>query len=191
MTSLLVLAHPDDHSFNAQILQRVQQSLNQERYQTWVADLYRMGFNPVLSLEEIRSHTSFDPMIQDLSRKIKAAKLLVFVYPDWWGGPPAILKGFLDRIFRPGVAYDFMGDEESGRDQVPLFNDKGILVFSTTDRDNAGYSGRVWQEQILPFCGAKSFRYHVFLRVRDSDYRDRVNWLNSIPKLVKEILEQL
>lgn len=189
MRSLIVFAHPDPNSFNAQIVKTLENELKKQGYPYRVADLYRLGFDPLLRLEEIRSHTSLDPVVLDLSRQVIEAQLLIFVYPDWWGGPPAVLKGFLDRVFRPGVAYDFLGDEESGHEQVPLFSSKGILVLSTTDHENEGHSGQVWQNQIIPFCGAKLFEYHALTQIRHRDFGERREWLNGLPRLLQNFLK--
>jgi len=183
---LIVYAHPDQNSFNHQVLTSIEKFFQQKKLNYVVLDLYQDGFNPVISIEELRSHFSFDPQVQNYKNHVISSNIFIFIYPDWWGGPPAILKGFLDRVFAQGVAYELVGDEEGGRVLKPLFNEKAIIIFSTTDqlKNNAYFPEKVWINQILPFCGSKQFEFHCFYHIRESDYYDRMQWLNSLPQIL-------
>jgi len=105
---LVVYAHPVDGSFCWIVRDRVRSSLSAAGHQVDLIDLYAEGFAPAMSAEEHALHRSgpeTKPAISDHARRLSAAEALVFVYPTWWGGQPAILKGWFDRVWVEGVAY--------------------------------------------------------------------------------------
>jgi NAD(P)H dehydrogenase (quinone) len=129
----LILAHPKPGSFNHAIAQAALQTLRQNGYQVSFHDLYQEGFDPIMPYQEIPKGASLDPVIQMHCHEIAHAEGLIIVHPNWWGQPPAILKGWIDRVIRPGVAYEFLeGDSGEG---VPrgLLQAKAALVFNTSN----------------------------------------------------------
>lgn len=106
MRLLFVFAHPRDDSFAAAILTAACAGAQARDHETKVIDLYAMGFDPCLTAADHQNYASQIP--PDLAPHIAAlhwAEGLIFVYPTWWGAQPAILKGWLDRVWRPGVAF--------------------------------------------------------------------------------------
>ncbi len=109
MKLLVVYCHPDPESFNAAIFRTALQALQKAGHELRVLDLYVMGFDPVLSPAEKRSY------LPDTAQNIEAvrehvdalrwAEGFVVIYPTWMYGPPAMLKGWLDRVFLPGVSF--------------------------------------------------------------------------------------
>jgi len=121
----LLLAHPKPGSFNHAIAETAMQGLQHNGHQVAFHDLYLEGFDPVLPWQEIPKGAPVDPLIQRHCHEIASAEGIIIVHPNWWGQPPAILKGWVDRVIRPGVAYQFLeGDSGKG---VPC----GLLVAST------------------------------------------------------------
>lgn len=104
MNILLVYCHPNPESFTAAVKAVAVEALEQAGHRVDVLDLYAEGFNPVLSRDERAGyHTRGEnalPVAPHLAR-LKAAEGLVFIYPTWWYGQPAMLKGWLDRVFIP------------------------------------------------------------------------------------------
>jgi NAD(P)H dehydrogenase (quinone) len=104
MRVLVVYCHPVPDSFNAAVRDAVLRGLKTAGHEAELVDLYAEGFNPVLSEGERRNyHTegaNIAPVADELAR-LKGADGLVFVYPTWWYGPPAMLKGWLDRVLVP------------------------------------------------------------------------------------------
>jgi putative NADPH-quinone reductase len=97
------------------VLQLVKNTLDNVGRQYAIIDLYAEGFNPVLNPEEYRQSVDRgyvakvpDPAIKEYQKLILQAERITFIYPTWWYGPPAILKGFFDRTFTPGFAYNFL-----------------------------------------------------------------------------------
>src|SRR5690606_11737672 len=108
--TLVVIAHPDPNSFNQAINTHLVAALEEQNHQVRVRDLYALGFDPVLSLEELQR---YDSQEGDVPAEVKAeqdeilwADHLIFIYPTWWWSMPAVMKGYFDRVFIPGFAFE-------------------------------------------------------------------------------------
>jgi putative NADPH-quinone reductase len=109
MRVLVVYCHPVETSFHAALHQEVLQNLRAAGHEVDDCDLYGEGFNPVLSREERLGYHDVPANrapVQDYVRRLLWAEALVFCFPTWCFGLPAMLKGFFDRLFMPGVAFD-------------------------------------------------------------------------------------
>ncbi|WP_299432446.1 NAD(P)H-dependent oxidoreductase [uncultured Meiothermus sp.] len=111
MNVLIIYAHPNPSSFNAAMLEVAKSTLSRAGHSILLSDLYAMQFNPVLSGKELQGDLS---EIQPEIDKVRQADLLLFQFPDWWYGMPAIMKGWVDRVFALGVAYDDQHSFENG-----------------------------------------------------------------------------
>src|SRR5512139_1966143 len=129
----IILAHPDPQSFNHAIAQAAAAQLSQQKHQVVLHDLYAEQFDPILPAGEIPKGAYIPPEVDAHCREIAQADGIVIVHPNWWGQPPAILKGWIDRVIRPGVAYQFLeGDQGDG---VPrgLLRARCAVVFNTSN----------------------------------------------------------
>lgn len=189
---LIVLAHPNRDSLNHALSARAAEAASAAGYEPHLRDLYAEGFDPVLQEAEVRRRFPFDETIQAHFRDVQEAAGFVFVHPDWWGQPPAILKGWLDRVFRPGVAYDFEGEEFLEKKKVPLLTGRWALVLSTTDAVK-GKSPHplesIWSEQIFAFCGIAPHSVEIMYDVRNSTGRMRRAWLKQVGTSLHTLLE--
>ncbi|MCU0826125.1 MAG: NAD(P)H-dependent oxidoreductase [Tabrizicola sp.] len=108
MRALVVFAHPCEESFSAALKDVVVGRLAARGWQVDLCDLYAEGFDPVLTAEERRAYHDIPgntaPVAAHVDR-LRAAEALIFVYPTWNFGFPAILKGYIDRVFLPGVSF--------------------------------------------------------------------------------------
>lgn len=112
MQILIVFCHPDRASFQATILAELVDRLKDRLHTVRVIDLYGEGFQPALDLDAWRAHQQGRGAEADLADHVAALRAcegLVFVYPTWWYGLPAMLKGWLDRVWQPGVAFTMDG----------------------------------------------------------------------------------
>jgi NAD(P)H dehydrogenase (quinone) len=104
MRILVVYCHPCEESFTAVIRDLAIRTLEENGHEVTLIDLYGEGFNPVMNAQERREyHTPVEneiPVRHHLDR-LREAEALIFVYPTWWYGPPAMLKGWLDRVWVP------------------------------------------------------------------------------------------
>ncbi|MGX1307852.1 NAD(P)H dehydrogenase (quinone) [Amorphus suaedae] len=121
MKVLVVYAHPCDGSFNAAVRDRLVGGLADAGHEVRVADLYAEGFDPVMGPAERETyHTPGEneaPVAGELER-LRWCDALVFVYPTWWFGLPAILKGWLDRVFVPHATFSMPTETERPAGQL-------------------------------------------------------------------------
>jgi NAD(P)H dehydrogenase (quinone) len=133
MRVLVIYAHPLNESFNAALLKATLSGLQHAGHQTSLIDLNKDDFDPRLRAEERRNYHNHNFIPPDLTRYaelIRSHDAMVYVFPTWCFGVPAILKGFFDRVFRPGVAFHI-----DGAVVTPLFkNIKKIGGVSTYGR---------------------------------------------------------
>ena len=106
MTASVILAHPIHGSFNHAIFSTICRVLARCKINVYSHDLYKENFNPVMTDEECRSMKPVDPIINRYLDEVLDSKYLVFIHPNWWGQPPAVLKGYIDRVFRPPYTFD-------------------------------------------------------------------------------------
>ena len=195
MNALVILAHPDPHSLNHAIASRAFDALRGEGHHVVFHDLYDEGFDPMLPAAEIRDDAPVPPDIQRHCDELVDADLIVIVHPNWWGMPPAILKGWVDRVIRPGVAYRFVeGDDGEG---VPegLLKAKKALVFNTSNtpdpREMEVFGdplSDIWERCIFDLCGVKDVRRRMFNVVVTSTPEQRRHWLDEVETMVLEAL---
>lgn len=137
MRCLVVHAHPDPESFSAALRERAVAALTGAGHEVEVIDLYGLGFNPCLTEQEHVDYFSIgldhpDPTVAGHIESLSRAEMLVFVYPTWWSGLPAILKGWLDRTLLPEVAFT-LSPGATGKDVVkPNLENVRRLVGITT-----------------------------------------------------------
>jgi NAD(P)H dehydrogenase (quinone) len=109
---LLVITHPLQDSLCMELARAVRAEITASGHELRVQDLYRDEFSPVLTPHERANYyTSFprDGLAWEIAN-LEWAELLVLVFPTWWFGFPAILKGWFDRVWAPGIAYDHAPD---------------------------------------------------------------------------------
>lgn len=132
MNVVVVLAHPNEGSFNHAVAQRAVAALKQAGHNVELLDLYAVGFGAAMSPDErIAYHSDqpiLDPLVVEHVTLLRKVDALVFVYPTWWSSLPAILKGWLERVMVPGVAFTF-GDD--GKVQSALRHVRRIVGIST------------------------------------------------------------
>ena len=132
MDVLVVCAHPHAASLNHAITEAAVGGFERAGHDVTVLDLYALGFAPAMSAAERAAYHSdrplVDPMTHEHATLVQAADMLTFVYPTWWSMPPAVLKGWLERVLVPGVAFRF---DAAGRVRPALTNVRRIVGIST------------------------------------------------------------
>ena len=180
MPTLIILCHPASESFCHSILHALQVSAKEAGNDCQVIDLYREGFDPTLSLEELRRKLSFDPLVQRYSHMLLQTTRLCIVHPDWWGAPPALLKGWIDRVLRSEVAYRHI-DESS--ETEGLLGKLHLLVAISSDGEEGGSSCRALQtmwEHVANFCGIASCTIMIMHRIQNSSLHQRRDFLQRV-----------
>jgi NAD(P)H dehydrogenase (quinone) len=187
----VIIAHPYSESFNHAIYQTVLDCLKKNGHQVHAHNLYEEGFNPLLEGLELATGETADPMLLKHRQEITKAHGIIIIHPNWWGQPPAILKGWTDRVLRSGVAYQFEeGDDGSG---VPegLLVAEAAIVFNTSntpaDREKLIFGDpleRIWKECVFDFCGIKNFHRKMFRVVASSTVKERDSWLKEVKETI-------
>jgi NAD(P)H dehydrogenase (quinone) len=188
----VILAHPRKGSFNHAIAGNVVSTLLQSGHKVVYHDLYAERFDPLLLHDEIARDVTLPPEIAEHCREISSSDGIVIIHPDWWGMPPAILKGWVDRILRPGVAYRF-AETDSG-EGIPkgLLAARAAIVFNTSNtpalREQDVFGDpleRLWKDGIFAFCGVPEFRRRMFGVIVTSTEEQRKSWLLEVQELTR------
>ncbi|MGA2782448.1 MAG: NAD(P)H-dependent oxidoreductase [Smithella sp.] len=185
----VILAHPDPESFNHAIAQTVVEAIKANGHKIFFHDLYQEKFDPLLCTEEIANNAKLPAKIKKHCEEIAVASGIVIVHPNWWGQSPAVLKGWVDRVIRPDVAYEFLeGDKGEG---VPkgLLKARAALVFNTsnteTQREKDVFGDpleTIWKNCIFDLCGVTNFHRRMFNVIVTSTEEQRRDWLNDVEK---------
>jgi putative NADPH-quinone reductase len=187
MNILVLLAHPDPASFNHAIAGTVCARIKENGHRLIFHDLYRDRFDPVLPAEEIPADAELPPAIAAHCRELADADGIVVIHPNWWGQPPAVLKGWVDRVIRPGVAYRFLeGDAGSGI-PVGLLKARSAVVFNTANtpaqREKTVFKDPLellWRNCIFDLCGVFEFYRKMFAVVVTRVAAERESWLADV-----------
>lgn len=193
MPILVILAHPDPGSFNHAIAARAVSALESCGREVIFHDLYTEGFDPLLSAQEIPTGANLPPDIARHCAEVAEADGIIIIHPNWWGMPPALLKGWIDRVVRPEVAYRFVeGDSGEGVPQGLLKTNKAI-VFNTSntfkereERDFGDPLERIWKDCIFGLCGVPDVYRRMFRVVVTSTPEQRAAWLDEVEEKVRE-----
>jgi NAD(P)H dehydrogenase (quinone) len=187
---LVIIAHPTPGSFNHAIAETVVNTLEKLGHSGFFHDLYVEGFDPVLPSDEILTD-ELDPVVAGHCEQLAGADGIILIHPNWWGMPPAILKGWVDRVVRPEVAYRF--DEGDGGEGIPvgLLKARAAIVFNTSNtpdkREQETFGDpleNLWKTCIFDLCGVKKFHRRNFGVVVTSTEEERGSWLEEVEEIV-------
>jgi len=130
---LLLSCHPNPEAYTAYLAGRALDGLRSAGHEVTHIDLYASGFRAAMSPEERSAYHGpepvLDPMVAEHIEIVRSVDAIVCVYPTWWSGLPAMLKGWLERVMVPGVGFRF--DEKSGKARPNLTNVKRVVGVST------------------------------------------------------------
>jgi len=191
MNVSVIIAHPNIKSFNHAIFLETLKVLKSNNHNIFSHNLYKENFDPVMNCEEL----GFDRINNDLVKihceEIVKADGIIVIHPNWWGQPPAILKGWVDRVFRENIAYKFNeGDSGEG---IPkgLLKVKTAVVFNTSntpkEREIEVFKDpleTIWKNCIFNYCGVKNFSRRMFCVIAGSSLEQRIKWLYEVNEIV-------
>lgn len=189
----VILAHPDKKSFNHAIATTAVAGLNQNGHEVYFHDLHEEGFDPILPSEEFAKEVPLPPEIEKHCKELSEAEGIIIVHPNWWGQPPAILKGWVDRVIRPGVAYEFLEDDQGEGVPKGLLKAKSALVFNTsnteTEREKKVFKDpleAIWKDCIFDLCGVSVFHRRMFNIIITSSEEQRKEWLREVGQTIDQ-----
>jgi len=194
---LVILGHPGLKSFNHALAEAVREELAGLGFEVIFHDLYRENFPPLLPETEISRDGTVDPVVEKHCRELSAADGIVVVHPNWWGQPPAIVTGWVDRVIRPGVAYRFEAGDNGEGVPVGLLKAKAAVVLNTSntppDREKEAFGDpldAIWRRCIFELCGVTDFHRKMFSVVVTSSETQRAEWLEEARTLCRKAFSE-
>ncbi|GAA1522895.1 NAD(P)H-dependent oxidoreductase [Streptomyces albidochromogenes] len=149
-------------------------------------DLCAEGFVPLLSADETgtveEAARAHEAQVAMHRKEVATLDAMVFVHPNWWGMPPAVLTGWIQRVLAPGVAYKL---GTAAGEPAGLLKAGRALVLNTSDtpadreeREFGDPLQSIWSACVLPYVGVRDVRRVVFRTVTDSTEEERAAWLD-------------
>jgi NAD(P)H dehydrogenase (quinone) len=191
MKVVVVYAHPNPMSFNHALRERFTQGLQDAGHDFEIIDLYDLEFDPAFSMEDFAQFGEGEQPQDVLSQQriVADGQAMALIFPVWWWGYPALLKGWADRVFSHGFAYKMT--EEGGIQGI--LPHKKVLLISTTMAPEAMYKSMGLNEAMTKLdratftaiCGIEDVK-HVFLYQAATDAEAREKYLNLAYRLGKE-----
>ncbi|WP_461686362.1 NAD(P)H-dependent oxidoreductase [Streptomyces sp. DT17] len=196
MRIAVYLAHPRAGSFNHAVYDAVVDELRGRGCEVLAHDLCAEGFDPVLSADETGTvrdaPAARDTWVARHRAEVATLDAMVFVHPNWWGMPPAVLTGWLQRVLVPGVAYK-LGTADG--EPAGLLKAGRALVLNTSDtpadREQQEFGDpleRIWAACVLPYTGVTDIHRFVFRTVTDSTDTERAHWLRQARELASALV---
>ncbi|MEU5915096.1 NAD(P)H-dependent oxidoreductase [Streptomyces sp. NPDC047141] len=187
MRVAVYLAHPRAGSFNHAVFDAVVAELRERGAEVVAHDLCAEGFPALLSADETgtveEAGRAQESQVALHRAEVATVDAMVFIHPNWWGMPPAVLAGWVQRVLVPGVAYK-LGAAEG--EPVGLLKVGKALVLNTSDtpaeREDSEFGDpleRIWSACVLPYVGVSEVRRVVFRTVADSTEESRGDWLDQ------------
>jgi len=180
---LIIYAHPNKNGFCGEVLNQILKNVKKCE----ILDLYSLKFNAILSNVELNAKgNKKSEEILKIQEKIRTSKL-IFIYPTWWQNMPAILKGFVDRVFSHNFAYKYVGNMPKG-----LLSGKAIAITTCGAPKfyftlfKGGRALKVLTKDSLDFCGLKTKGFVIGSARELNDEKKK-----EIDKVVKKALKWL
>lgn len=177
----MVLCHPSADSLGAALARAVVDGAGGAGAAVTVHDLYRDGFDPRLQANEVGGGSFADPLAERYARDLLAADAVAVVHPVWFFGPPAALRGWVERVVREGVAFDV----GPGGAVTGLLRARAALVVTTgnagarTEEALGDPVTRFWRDVVFGPAGVGETRRLAFAPVRGSSAEARAAWLEE------------
>lgn len=182
MNHLIITAHPSENSFSNYLSKSIYEFYKNKAWTVTVRDLYQINFNPVLSPNDLKmmklGQTPFD--IQREQKYLAAADLITVIYPLWWAGFPAILKGYIDRVLTNGFAFRYT---QNGPE--PLMKGKQVILHTTMGNTVEEYEAKGLIEafrssqgdEVFGYCGMEVIDHLFYPQITVADESRRSHFL--------------
>jgi NAD(P)H dehydrogenase (quinone) len=190
MNILLLNGNTETESFSKSICAAYVEEAQQARHTVELLNIGNIQFDPVLH-EGYHTIQPLEPDLLDFQQKVLWAKHIVIVYPTWWGGPPALLKGLFDRAFYSGFAYKYH-DKDPMWDK--LLKGRSAHLITTMDAPKIWYQmmyhsagTNMMKNAILKFCGIRPVKVTYISRVRYKKHEELERELAKIKKMARGV----
>ncbi len=192
MQITVIVAHPNSDSFNHALAHTAVDQLTRNGHAVVFHDLYAEKFDPILLADEISEEVELSQTIERHCKEISQAQGIIIIHPNWWGQPPAILKGWVDRVLRPGVAYQFVENDKGEGIPTGLLKAKTAIVLNTSNTQSkrelqvfGDPLEAIWKNCIFNLCGVKTFHRETFNVIVTSTVEQRQEWLQKVCKTLE------
>lgn len=186
MKILIISGHPDPNSFNHALSLAYEEGLRTTTDEIQRIDIRQLTFNPNLAFG-YRKKTELEPDLLDALQKIKDADHLIWFFPMWWYGYPALMKGFIDRTFLPGVTFKY---EEGNPFPKKLLKGKTARLVITADTPRwydwllmRSPAINQFKRGTLQFCGVTPVKVTYIAPIRNATPSFREKWLKKLYQL--------
>ena len=187
---IIINGHPDKESFCFELAKQYKKGADSSGAECKIVNLIDLEFSPILKFG-YRKRTELEKDLLKVQNEIRESNHLVFVYPTWWGTQPALLKGFIDRVFLPNFAFRYRENSllwdkllkgKTGRLIVTMDTPKWYYNFIY---NRPGHNSM--KKGILGFCGVKPVRITTLSPIKTSDKYKREKWLKQIERIGKKM----
>jgi NAD(P)H dehydrogenase (quinone) len=189
MNVLIILGHPNSNSFNHALAEACKTQITKNGHTVVFHDLYKEQFNAVLGL--LNSSNDNDTALHTFD--LVNSDGIIIIHPNWWGQPPAIVKGWLDRVFVPEVAYTLEKDADGRHVSKGLLKAQVAIVLNTSNTPDELEEElfkdpleTIWKNRVFKFCGVTNFKRINFRVIKDSDLNQRTIWLSETRQLIDQ-----
>lgn len=191
MRHLIIYAHPNENSLNHHLLNTVVETLQSRDQEVIVRDLYKIGFDPVFSLDDMQGQRlgKVSDDIKTEQEHISWAEQITFIYPIWWTGLPAMMKGYIDRVFSYGFAYRYDQGIQKG-----LLKGKKTVIINTHGKSHEEYE-KIGMDKALTltsdngifiYSGLEIIRHLFFDKADKASPENMEIWKDQIINLYSE-----
>ena len=158
-------------------------------------DLYAEHFDPVQPTGEVGNVGSSNGLVEQHCSELARADLIMIFHPNWWGQPPAILKGWIDRVFRLNTAYAYPPGVGFEGAPVGLLRARHAIVVNTSntpaEREAKVFGDpleTLWKKCVFGLCGVNSVTRRMYAPVSTSTAQQRATWLSEVTMLVENTI---
>lgn len=199
MKTLIIFNHPYEGSFCTAILNAVTKGLTKSKHEVDIIHLDRDNFDPVMRAKDLKAFvrastspdeamTMLDPQVLDYKKRLEEAEHLIFIFPIWWELMPALMKGFIDKLIFPGIAYKYKG-KPGGIKMEAMINWKSVTMITTMNTPSIVYQlifGNAVKKALLlgtfMKIGISKRKWLSFNMVKMVSQKKREKWLTKLEK---------
>jgi len=189
MKHLIIYSHPNPNSFNHAIMETYTKALLSAGHEVRVRDLYELKFDPVLTGKDLADFAKGQaaPDIRAEQEHVRWAEVITLICPIWWGGFTANLRGYLERVFSLGFAYD--------KNSRALLTGKSVLTINTIGAPEKVYQdgglfdamNKLMDDIVFSFAGLKVIGHKYFSSVTSCSDAERKIMLEEVARIAREI----
>jgi NAD(P)H dehydrogenase (quinone) len=173
----VIVGHPDPGSFTQSMVKRYEACMSAHGHEVVIRDLYKLDFDPRLGLAEMPDRPNWSPAPDVMVERklLEDADVFAFIYPLWFNSPPAIIKGYIDRVFGAGFGYAHL----TAGGQQPLLTGKHLIHVTASGSRN------VWLNEIGAIGSARTLFEDTFARACGMRVRPHIHFDSIVPGLAE------